>query len=253
MATQLMPFQFENFPIRVVMQDGTPWWIAADVCAALEIGNTSMALARLDDDERTLCSTEGASNGLPVNAINEPGLYSLILGSRKPEAKAFKRWVTHDVLPAIRQTGSYSVTSRPVSVIDTLREWKQVAEYYGMFGNQAILSAEQAVIPRLGFSPMREIGITHLAANDRGMTYSPTELGQLMNPPLSAQKVNRLLEANGLQTQELGSWIPTDKAAGLMEWLDTAKRRSSGTPVKQLKWFKEVLDRLHTPALLQAA
>lgn len=107
MSMQVIPFSFESFQIRVVMIDGNPWWVAADVCAVLDLGNASMALARLDDDERTLISIEGASNGLPVNAVNEPGLYSLILGSRKPEAKKFKRWVTHDVLPTIRQTGGY--------------------------------------------------------------------------------------------------------------------------------------------------
>ena len=93
--------------VRTTVIDGEPWFVAADVCHALDIGNPSDALNRLDDDERTLVSIEGASNGLPVNAVNEPGLYTLILGSRKPEAKAFKRWVTHDILPTIRKTGGY--------------------------------------------------------------------------------------------------------------------------------------------------
>lgn len=77
------------------------------MCRALGLGNSSMAISKLDEDERTLISIEGASNGLPVNAVNEPGLYSLVLGSRKPEAKAFKRWITHEVIPAIRKTGGY--------------------------------------------------------------------------------------------------------------------------------------------------
>lgn len=88
--------------VRTVMIDGEPWFVAVDVCKALEIGNPTDAMRRLDADERTLISIEGASNGLPVNAVNEPGLYTLILGSRKPEAKAFKRWITHEVLPALR-------------------------------------------------------------------------------------------------------------------------------------------------------
>lgn len=74
------------------------------MCRALGLGNSSMAISKLDEDERTLISIEGASNGLPVNAVNEPGLYSLVLGSRKPEAKVFKRWITHEV---IRKTGGY--------------------------------------------------------------------------------------------------------------------------------------------------
>lgn len=105
---ELTVFNNEEFgEIRTITIDGEPWFVAADVCGALEIRNPTDAMRRLDADERTLVSIEGASNGLPVNAVNEPGLYTLILGSRKPEAKAFKRWVTHDILPTIRKTGGY--------------------------------------------------------------------------------------------------------------------------------------------------
>ena len=94
-------------PIRVALVAGEPWWVAADVCGALDIQNPTDALTRLDDDEKgTLDSNEG---GPGRRIVNEPGLYSLILGSRKPEAKAFKRWITHEVLPAIRKTGAYNV------------------------------------------------------------------------------------------------------------------------------------------------
>lgn len=93
--------------VRAVTLGGEPWFVAADVCRALGLGNSSDVIKRLDEDERTLVSIEGASNGLPVNAVNEPGLYALILGSRKPEAKAFKRWITHEVIPEIRKTGGY--------------------------------------------------------------------------------------------------------------------------------------------------
>ena len=99
--------------VRTTVIDGEPWFVAADVCHALDIGNPSDALNRLDDDERTLVSIEGASNGKPVNGVNEPGLYSLVLGSRKPEAKAFKRWITHEVIPAIRKTGGYHIPQTP--------------------------------------------------------------------------------------------------------------------------------------------
>lgn len=98
--------------VRAVTLDGEPWFVAADVCRALGLGNSSDVIKRLDEDERTLVSIEGASNGLPMNAVNEPGLYALILGSRKPEAKAFKRWITHEVIPSIRKTGGY-IAAKP--------------------------------------------------------------------------------------------------------------------------------------------
>ena len=81
--------------------------MAVDVCRALEIGNSSQAISRLDADEKliTLISNEGNKRGNPnMTVVNEPGLYTLILSSRKPEAKAFKRWITHDVIPMIRKT-----------------------------------------------------------------------------------------------------------------------------------------------------
>ena len=84
--------------------------MATDVCRALEIGNPSQALTRLDNDEKktTLISNESAATGKSqMSFVNEPGLYSLVLGSRKPEAKDFKRWITHEVIPNIRKTGAY--------------------------------------------------------------------------------------------------------------------------------------------------
>ena len=111
-SSALVPFDFEGSQIRVFTDEqGEPWFVAADVCSTLGIGNVSQALSRLDGYEKTLISNEGAPAGGPpsLNLINEPGLYTLVLGSRKPEAKRFKRWVTHEVLPAIRRTGRYAV------------------------------------------------------------------------------------------------------------------------------------------------
>ena len=98
--------------VRTMMREGEPWFVAADVCRALDIGNTSMALERLDNDEKmTLSSTDSHSGqrggAQSYTIINEAGLYALVLGSRKPEAKAFKRWITHEVIPSIRKNGAY--------------------------------------------------------------------------------------------------------------------------------------------------
>ena len=99
---------FENSDfgqIRTAIQGNEPWFVAADVCRPLEHSNVSMALDRLDDDEKAKLNL-----GLPggdTNCVNEAGLYALVLGSRKPEAKAFKRWITHEVIPEIRRHGAY--------------------------------------------------------------------------------------------------------------------------------------------------
>ena len=97
--------QFGN--LRTIMIDGAPWFVASDVCKALEIGNSRQALARLDADEKGVISTDTPGGVQKMSAVSESGLYALVLGSRKPEAHQFKRWVTHDVLPQIRQTGAY--------------------------------------------------------------------------------------------------------------------------------------------------
>ena len=100
--------------------DDEPWFVAVDVCHALDIGNPSQAISKLDEDEKvTLTTNEGHSGKLGgsqmLNVISEAGLYTIILKSRKPEAKAFKRWITHDVIPSIRKTGGYIVGQENLS------------------------------------------------------------------------------------------------------------------------------------------
>lgn len=112
METQIQVFNNSDFgDVRTITIDKEPWFVAADVCKALEIVNPTQALSRLDEDEKnTLCLNEGITAGNPnFNIVNEAGLYTLVLGSRKPEAKAFKRWITHDVIPAIRRHGMYAI------------------------------------------------------------------------------------------------------------------------------------------------
>jgi hypothetical protein len=108
-----MEFQLFNFgesPIRVTDHDGNPWFVAADVCRVLEIQNTTDALSRLDEDERARFNLGVKGE---TNIISESGLYSLVLTSRKPQARAFKKWITSEVLPAIRKTGSYGHAPLP--------------------------------------------------------------------------------------------------------------------------------------------
>lgn len=134
---EIQTFESADFgAIRASTVEGEPWFVASDVCAALGLSQVTNSVKRLDDDERTLISIKGRS----VNAVNEPGLYSLVLASRKPEPKAFKRWVTHEVLPAIRRTGGYiaakqdetpeQIMARAVLVAqDTIeRQKKQIEE-----------------------------------------------------------------------------------------------------------------------------
>lgn len=112
MSTDIIPFDFEGKNIRVLMIDNNPWWIASDVTPALGIINSSKAVTeRVDEEDRnTITLSDGITGrGNPMRTIvNESGLYALILSSRKPESKRFKRWVTSEVLPEIRKWGFYN-------------------------------------------------------------------------------------------------------------------------------------------------
>ena len=132
MENQMQIFNNEQFgDVRTVLKDGEPWFAATDVCKALEIGNPSQALTRLEEDEKmtTLISNESAVTGKSSLAfVNEPGLYVLVLGSRKPEAKSFRRWVTHEVIPSIRGHGLYAadeLLANPDLFIKVLQDLKE--------------------------------------------------------------------------------------------------------------------------------
>lgn len=100
-------FDYNGQEVRTVEMNGQPWFVAVDVCNVLEIGNPSQAASRLDDDEKGIISNDTPGGKQKMTIVSESGLYSLILGSRKPEAKQFKRWITHEVIPSIRKTGGY--------------------------------------------------------------------------------------------------------------------------------------------------
>lgn len=106
---KVFTFNASNQNIRVQMKDGEPWFVAKDVCDALEIENNRNATARLDDDEKGVSIVRTSSGDQQMTIVNESGLYNLIFQSRKPEAKAFRKWVTSEVLPTLRKTGRYEL------------------------------------------------------------------------------------------------------------------------------------------------
>lgn len=108
---ELSIFNYDQQEVRTVLINGEPWFVAKDVCEVLGLSDTSMALSSLDDDEKgtSLICTPGGNQHLSV--ISEAGLYSLTIRSRKPAAKLFKRWITHEVLPTIRRTGGAYLTA----------------------------------------------------------------------------------------------------------------------------------------------
>lgn len=110
MNETMQTFNYDNNQVRTVMQDGEPWFVLKDVCNVLGIANDRNVAARLDNDERGVYQMDTLGGTQKMNIINEWGLYNIILRSDKPQTKPFRRWVTHEVLPAIRKSGSYTDT-----------------------------------------------------------------------------------------------------------------------------------------------
>ena len=104
-------FHFKGKQVRTIQLDGEPWFVAADVCDVLGLNNPSQALSYLDRDERRLITNEAWRTNGNMAIVSEPGLYSLVLRSRRPEAKGFRRWIAHEVIPALRQSGQYRLAA----------------------------------------------------------------------------------------------------------------------------------------------
>lgn len=117
--------QFGN--VRIVMKGQEPWFVAKDICECLAISKHRDAISRLDSDERGSLKVDTLGGKQEMATVNEYGLYSLVLSSRKPEAKEFKRWITHDVIPQIRKTGQY-VADIPRTLPDALRAYANEVE-----------------------------------------------------------------------------------------------------------------------------
>lgn len=139
-------FNYESKQLRTVIIDSQPWWVAKDVCDILELTNPSMCLQNLDADERSKLNLGRQGE---TNIVNESGLYSLVIQSRKPEAKKFKKWITSEVLPSIRKTGSYQYKEKDdleiillgyEKLMDKVKMLTPKAEVYDAF-----LSSDEAV------------------------------------------------------------------------------------------------------------
>lgn len=118
--------------VRSMMIKNEPWFVAADVCRVLDIKNNRDAIAKLDKDEKDVALTDTLGGQQQMVIVNEAGLYGLVLGSRKPEAKEFKRWITHDVIPSIRQSGMYmtpaaiqNILTDPANLLQIVTQWKE--------------------------------------------------------------------------------------------------------------------------------
>ena len=127
MNNELQVFSYEGNEVRTVQRDGEPWWVLKDVCAILDLGSPHKVAERLDEDERNQIPLTDRLGRLQDTAVvSESGLYNVILRSDKPEAKKFKRWVTHEVLPTIRRHGAYVTPAKLEELMNDPDSWIKV-------------------------------------------------------------------------------------------------------------------------------
>ena len=153
---KVFTFNASNQNIRVQMKDGEPWFVAKDVCDALTIGNSRDAVNRLDDDEKAMSVLPTQFGDKEMNLVSESGLYNLIFQSRKPEAKAFRKWVTSEVLPTLRKTGRYELQSGNRRVVRRMSRGEgvnaELLDLLWLIGESLDYGDQQAIALELGVS-----------------------------------------------------------------------------------------------------
>lgn len=228
---ELQIFTYNDTEIRTVEKDDGLWWVLADVCRALELTNSRIVAERLDEDER--CKFDLPRQG-ETWCVNEPGLYNVILRSDKPEAKDFKRWVTHEVLPSIRKTGEYKTPRKAMTDyqqmmadtrmrnarIQSARILTQLAKQYEGTTYEQVLNAHAT----------KELTGEYLLPLPKleAKTYSAAEVGEILG--ISGQMVGILANRHGLKTNQYGSLF-NDKSKYSNKEVQTFRYYESVIPV----------------------
>lgn len=245
----IIPFQFEVHAVRVQVDElGQPWFNATDVCDALEMGNPSQAIkSHVDAEDLQKLETLTAGGRQRQNHVNESGLYALILGSTKDAAKRFKRWITSEVLPAIRKTGGYSaattVAALPAPTHDRVTAilliGEAVAKVPGVKTGIAMAATLTCIQENTGLTT--EVLRRALpAANEPICSLNATQLGKLLNR--SAKATNQLLASGGLQFRnDRDEWELTEAGEAWAEAMPYSRNGHSGY---QILWNPAVAEQL---------
>lgn len=216
-------FNYENSSVRVVMINKEPWFVVRDVIGHLGLGNVTEAMRRLDEDEFSSTEvTDSLGRAQETYVVNEPGLYNLILGSRKQEAKRFKRWVTHEVLPSIRNHGMYATPQAieamlqdPDTMIQTLQALKAEREQ-----RQALERQVELDKPRVLFSQAVESSEDSILIGDLAKILRQNGIDVGQNRLFQWMRNNGYLIKSGASRN-----MPTQYS---MEWSVAGLRSSNG-------------------------
>jgi prophage antirepressor-like protein len=225
---------FENHEVRVLEIDGAPWFVAKDVCLILEHTNVAMAVKGLSQKHKGIKKVYTLGGEQEMAIINEAGLYKLCFSSRKPQAELFTDWVTEQVLPSIRKTGSYLEAKSQAEIIAMLAQYNLELEkkVNGLVADNDQYSNRIVQIENKMEKSFTEEFSLQLV--------TPTQIGKMFEPAVSGKEVNKLLQQAGLHWRVGGEWIATT----------LGKKYSSSEPIQlpngkmtyQLKWQRRVKD-----------
>jgi len=255
--SSLVGFSFEGVEVRTVTMNDEPWFVASDVCKVLELGNTSQALSRLDEDEKnTIISNDTIIQaGNPnVSIINESGLYSLILSSRKPNAKRFKKWVTGEVLPTIHKHGVYATPETIENMLanpDTMIQTLQALKTERVARQLAEAKAKEAIRTKAHITAGREAqAMGRVGGLTRALNDAKEEIedqGEAIN--ILVKEIEDQIETiedlegkgNFSTIDENGYWLKkyvvVSKTKGIIGMLITKISRLNGFPIDRFRKF----------------
>lgn len=226
MTKALQVFAFEGRETRVVEVNCQPWWVAKDVCDVLGLSDVSMSVSWLDEDEKgtSKVCTPGGKQSMTI--ISESGLYSLIMRSNKPNAKKFRKWVTSEVLPAIRKTGEYAtptvqakrakkhdeLAAKRLEIMEKNADWRMAKLILeGIDAFKDVMTPESKTVFMCKYGELTaKHDMTHVLPKATDKWYSATEIGNMFG--VSAAKIGRLAGQNCLkapegESNEYGTWI----------------------------------------------
>lgn len=227
--TDLQLFEYQGNQIRTIeREDGTTWWVLKDVCFVLDLTHPEMVAKRLDDDEATQIGViDSLGRKQQTTVINEAGLYSVILRSDKPQAKGFKRWVTHEVLPSIRKHGSYIAPNREkqLAVEAKLNNSRaRVSSLWLKLASKVDLPEYQQICTSYASAALAGHEVIPLPASTEHY-YSAGEVGEILG--ISGNKVGRLANELGLKTDAFGKWF-FDKSRSSNKEVQTFRYNDAG-------------------------
>jgi prophage antirepressor-like protein len=256
---ELQTFTFKESGIQLasILRNNEPWFFAFMLSEPLGYKFPRDMVRKLDSEDKEVITGEKFSklvcalkpharmskDARSLTLISEFGLYDAILSSNMPNAKKFKRWITHEVLPSIRKTGSYSVEN-PIeyTMKDKMQiavQSKKMAKAFGFKGNQAIIAADRVTKRSTGFSPVLELGLKLERKQDN--VFTMTAISKRLDSPLTTNKCHILLMNNGYLNNVDGVWEPSKKCKS--KWYEKSDVEVTGKSsiTISLKWTLKIV------------